>query len=133
MTEVYQSREQLRAAHAWNIVQEVKSGKKVATRFGLEAKRMPVRILASGLGPALAFLAAKKYAPPLQEALNDWITRHCDWARHASETTSVSKNLMERIMIEDAEFLRMATDECMAYLQWLVRFSDAEGLIKEMD
>ena len=133
MTKVYQSREQERAKHAWQFVQEVKSGKRDATRFGIESKRMPVRIITSGLGPALAFLAAKKYAPPLQEALNDWITKNCEWASYSNETSAGSKTLIERIMEEDSEFLRLATDECMAYLQWLVRFCDSEGLIKEAD
>jgi CRISPR-associated protein Cmr5 len=128
-----QTRDQARAAHAWNFAESVKNGKRNADRFGIEAKKMPVRILNSGLGPALAFLAAKKYAPTLQEALNDWITKHCDWAKHSVATGAPDQDLIQRIISEDSEFLRMATAECLAYLQWLVRFCDSLGLVKDQD
>lgn len=133
MSTAYRSREQDRAQHAWDTVQNVKSRQSEGSRFGIEAKKMPVRILTSGLGPALAFLAAKGYAKTLQEALNDWITKKCRWAEQATETTPADATLMERIVSGDAEFLRLATDECMAYLQWLVRFAEAEGLLKDSD
>jgi hypothetical protein len=31
-----------------------------------------------------------------------------------------------RVIHGDSDFLRFATAECLAYLQWLVRFTDAE-------
>ena len=103
---------------------------KNAEEFGKQAKRMPVRILTSGLGPSLSFLAAKKYAPELQASLKDWILK-CAWAQREKETSKETKDLMQRIISGDAQFLRLATDECMAYLQWIIRFAEAEGLLKD--
>lgn len=127
-----QTWEQKRAAHAWNVVQNVQqklSGdEKKAKEFGTQAKKLPVRILTSGLGPSLAFLKAQKYAPELSEALNAWI-KECAWAKRATETSSQDADLMQKIIHGDGEFLRLATNECMAYLQWLVRFAEAADLV----
>lgn len=120
--------EQQRAAHAWGVVQKVQPDKKNAKEFGTQAKKLPVRILTSGLGPSLAFLRAKKYAPELADALNEWIGM-CSWAKRATETSGKDADLMQKIIQGDAEFLRLATDECMAYLQWLVRFAEAADLV----
>jgi hypothetical protein len=38
------------------------------------------------------------------------------------------ERLVVRILKGDADFQRYATAECLAYLQWLVRFADAAGL-----
>ncbi len=38
------------------------------------------------------------------------------------------KHLLESIIKGDSEFLRRATDEVIAYLQWLNRFAEANGL-----
>jgi len=129
MSEKYVSRQQARAANAWEVVQRIK-GSANAEKFALQAKRMPVRILTSGLGPSLSFLAAKKYAPELLVALNDWVLK-CAWAERHNETSQPNADLMQRIITGDAQFLRLATDECMAYLQWIIRFAEAEGLLKD--
>jgi CRISPR-associated protein Cmr5 len=116
--------DQERAAHAWDLVQKAKQlPEKERKEFGTQARKLPPRILASGLGPALAFLEAKKYAPRLVEGLAEWV--HKQWpARSASET-----RLVVRVIHQDADFLRYATTECLAYLQWLVRFAEAENLV----
>ena len=67
--------EQRRAKHAWEAVQRVvqamqngtEGDKAKARDFGGQAKRLPMRIMAAGLGQALTFLLAKKYAPSLLE------------------------------------------------------------------
>lgn len=64
--------DQLRAKHAWEVVERVK-GSKDAKLFGGAARKLPVRIMASGLGQALAFLAAKGKTPELLKALSDWV------------------------------------------------------------
>jgi len=122
-----QTWEQQRAKHAWDTVSKL-TGDKERKEFGTQAKKLPVRILTSGLGPSLAFLRAKKYAPELSKALNDWI-KECAWAKRATETSGADADLMQKIIHGDAEFLRLATDECMAYLQWLVRFAEAADLV----
>jgi CRISPR-associated protein Cmr5 len=116
--------DQKRAAHAWKVVQQAKQlPEKERKVFGTQARKLPTRILASGLGPALAFLEAKKYAPGLVEGLAEWIHLQKP-ARSADET-----RLVVRIIHGDADLLRYATTECLAYLQWLVRFAEAEDLV----
>lgn len=127
---IKQTWEQQRAAHAWQTITSVRQQLSTDKQklFGTQTKKLPVRILTSGLGPALAFLRAKDKVPDLERALNNWISQ-CKWAQRAVSTTTKDASLMQRIIESDAEFLRLATDECMAYLQWLVRFAEAEGLV----
>jgi CRISPR-associated protein Cmr5 len=117
--------EQERARHAYLAVERAKKlGDRERTEYGREAKKLPVRIVNSGLGAALLFLKAKKdRARALREALDDWISR-----RHAPAGT---KDLVHRIQEGDSRFLRLATAESLAYLQWLVRFAEAENLVPE--
>lgn len=127
-----QTWEQMRAADAWHVITNIRKelSREQQELFDTNAKKLPVRILTSGLGPSLAFLRAKYKVPKLEEALNNWVGK-CKWAERATNTNTPRANtsLMQRIIENDAEFLRLATDECMAYLQWLVRFAEAEGLV----
>ena len=117
--------DQRRAAHAWDVVDAVASrADKEKKEFGTQAKKLPTRIMAAGLGQALAFLEAQKYAPELRDALADWIHRR----RPSASADPEQKRLVVRIIRGAADFLRFATAECLAYLQWLVRFADARGL-----
>lgn len=127
---ITQTWEQQRAASAWSVITDVRQRLPADQQklFGTQTKKLPVRILTSGLGPALAFLRAKGKTPDLESALNQWINQ-CKWAQRAVNTSTPGASLMLRIIESDAEFLRLATDECMAYLQWLVRFAEAEGLV----
>lgn len=134
-----QTLDQRRANHAWAAIQKVlqfpprtvNNGqqKKVtheqAKKFGGQAKKLPTRIRAAGLGQALAFLKAKNYAPGLLDELTEWI------AVRLPRKQGESKDLLERIIKGDSEFLRRATDEVVAYLVWLNRFAEAEGLTGE--
>lgn len=118
--------DQQRAVHAWNVVQTVKTTPDAkAKEFGGNTKKLPTRIIAAGLGQALAFLQAKDLAAPLRNALSDWIKQRRPNGNGKEET------LLHRIIHGDADFQRYATAECLAYLVWLVRFADAEGLTKE--
>lgn len=117
--------DQQRAAHAWDVVNAVASkAEKDRKEFGTQAKKLPTRIMAAGLGQALAFLEAKDYAQELRDALADWIHRR----RPAPGDDFEQKRLVVRVIRGDADFLRYATAESLAYLQWLVRFADARGL-----
>ncbi|HYT92682.1 MAG TPA: type III-B CRISPR module-associated protein Cmr5 [Gemmataceae bacterium] len=122
--------DQLRAKHAWDRIQEVvrvgfedKNGKKVLTKegkeFGTQVKKLPTRIIAAGLGQALAFLEAKESAPALHRALTDWIEQ-----RRPADGGE-DRTLLIRLIRGNADFQRYATAECLAYLVWLVRFADA--------
>lgn len=118
--------DQIRAAHAWeSIRQATKLPDREKKEFGLNARKLPMRILTSGLGPALAFLEAKNYAPLLLDRLADWVLQQQPSANGGQGT----KRLTVRIVEGDCEFLRFATTEALAYLQWLIRFAEAEKVI----
>ena len=124
--------EQERASHAWAAVQRAEKREgahrtQEPKKFGGQAKKLPVRIMASGLGQALAFLKAKDYAPGLVAELSEWTS-----ARIPSKTNE-SDDLLERIIGGESDFLRRATDEVLAYLQWLNRFAEARGLTEGDD
>jgi CRISPR-associated protein Cmr5 len=119
-----QTLDQRRAAHAWGVVEQVmRLPEGDQDEFGTQAKKLPTRILAAGLGQALAFLEAKNAARPLREALAEWM----DQRRPAAG----ERRLVVRVIHGDADFLRFATAECLAYLQWLVRFADAQRLTRK--
>lgn len=121
-----QTLDQQRARNAWLVVEKIAlSDEKTRRQFGIQVKRLPMRILASGLGQALAFLEAKDYSPDLRIALSDWIQNR---RPHATEASSAPSRLLERLIHSDAEFQRFATAECLAYLTWLVRFADSRQL-----
>lgn len=118
--------DQRRASDAWKVVQDVKAGndEKKKKEFGTQAKKLPMRIMAAGLGHALAFLEGKGYAESLRSALNEWARK-----RREPEQGEDAR-LFVRIIQKDADFQRWATAECLAYLRWLVRFADAEDLTR---
>jgi len=127
--------EQRRAKHAWEAVQSVvqamqngtEGDKAKARDFGGQAKRLPMRIMAAGLGQALTFLLAKKYAPNLLEVIGDWVLERTNPDSQRPRPPA-SDALIQQIINGDSNFLRRATDETLAYLRWLIRFADAVGL-----
>lgn len=126
--------EQMRALHAWERVAAVKrarakgtNGDAQAQEYGREAKRLPVRILNSGLGHALAFLRARHRADGLLRDLDDWVLER----RRLPGVPPGASSLTEAICKGDSDFLQLATDEALAYLQWLTRFAEAEIGISE--
>ena len=154
-SDVGQSLDQRRASHAWDAIQRVKKNaesvgssdarshvqdggdrvheKKNAEPPGpsylREAKQLPVRILTAGLGHALAFLCAKGIGGNANDLLlrdiADWVLDKRDRPHSAAERPPPNA-LMEKIVKNDGNFLRIATDEVLAYLQWLTRFAEAE-------
>jgi CRISPR-associated protein Cmr5 len=129
-----QTLEQRRGNRAWEAIQKVlrdfphqqKNNKLVphpeAKKYGGQAKKLPTRIMAAGLGQALAFLKSKGYAPGLLAELTEWI------GTRIPPRQGEPKDLLERIVKGDSDFLRRATDEVLAYLLWLNRLAKAEGL-----
>ena len=124
--------DQQRAEHAWRVVERVQGSldEKEQKEFGTQAKKLPTRIMAAGLGQALAFLLAKtqgeaRKKPGMSElllALSKWI------AQRRPVKPGEDERLIVRLLQGDADFQRWATSECLAYLVWLVRFADARGL-----
>ncbi len=124
--------DQRRASHAWQAVQGAKHQTgchkgQDSKKFGSNARKLPVRIMASGLGQAMAILKAKGYAPGLLIETADWVL---DKRAHPDSRTDKPQDdaLLQAVIGGDSDFLRAATDEVLAYLQWLVRFAEAEGL-----
>ena len=128
-TETRPTLDQRRAKHAWDAVQRAKCGKE-AKKFGGEAKKLPMRIKSSGLGHALAFLNAKKYSPGLLQEIGDWVLEKKEQSNSGNEKPG-DDALIQAVIKHDSDFLRWATDEALAYLQWLTRFAEAEGLTDE--
>jgi CRISPR-associated protein Cmr5 len=122
--------DQRRAKHAWQAVTTAKQQNEAAFKdFCMHAKRLPMRIMASGLGQALAFLKAKDYAPQLLQELGDWVLdKRANPASTKPKPTDEA--LLRQIVEKDSDFLRRATDETIAYLQWLNRFAEAEGPVE---
>ncbi|MBM4001268.1 MAG: type III-B CRISPR module-associated protein Cmr5 [Planctomycetes bacterium] len=129
--------DQRRAAHAWEAIQRVKSDYDDRDRkeYGGHAKKLPIRIISAGLGQALAFLLAKANSPtssdhkPHVKQVHDELT---DWVvKRRPMTASDPDSLLQSVINGDSDFLRQATDEVLAYLQWLNRFAEAEGLTDE--
>lgn len=123
--------DQQRAKHAWEAIESIATQDGAASDYGREAKKMPVRILTSGLGAALAFVSAKskkkKGMDKLLANLSDWVLK-----KRGLQAQDPS-DLMQAILKGDSEFLRLATAEVMAYLIWLNRFAEAKGIVKDED
>lgn len=123
--------DQRRAEHAWatvNMALELDEASK--KKFGSQVKKLPARIVTSGLGQALAFLKAKGYAPLLLRRLGDWVLDKR--ARPESRNPEPEdKALLDKIVREDSDFLRRATEEVLAYMLWVNRFAEAAGLAKD--
>jgi CRISPR-associated protein Cmr5 len=116
--------DQLRAKHAWETAQRVLDPKNRIDGkvFGGAAKKLPVRIMASGLGQALAFLHAKGKTPALLDALGDWVLKDPE-----------SKDLLAAVINGTTDSLRQHTVETLAYLQWLNRFCEANHLTDDAE
>jgi CRISPR-associated protein Cmr5 len=125
--------DQRRAEHAWATVGQAlgldKAGQK---KFGGQAKKLPARAVTSGLGQALAFLKAKNYSPLLLKRTGDWVLdkRGNPSSRNPEPGDDA---LLHRIVHGDSDFLRRATDEVLAYMLWVNRFAEANGLSEEED
>jgi len=141
--ELKKTLDQRRAEHAWKAVQRiaqqhvtVTKGKPVPDKdgkaFGGNAKKLPTRIMASGLGQALAFLHGKELAKELQIALGDWVL---DKRRnpHSNKAPPAPDALLQAVIQGSSGSLRVMTDEVLAYLSWLNRFADGAGLTEKVD
>lgn len=126
MTAPAMTLDQIRAKHAWDVVMEIKRTVRDAKKLGRSAKKLPIRIMTAGLGPSLAFVEAKKEAPQLIEALSAWIAQRIPLTQAGEE-----KNLLRRIISGDSDFLRRATEEVLAWLQWFNRFAEAQDMVDE--
>lgn len=118
-----QSMAQLRARNAWNVFERLKQGsdfKDIADN----AKKLPMRIRTAGLLQALAFLQAKGDAPELRTALSEWVLGQLGVA--AQKGKADPDALFQCALQGDNAFLRRATAESLAWLEWFNRFAEPE-------
>ncbi len=122
--------DQCRARHAWKAVEHARTLKNAAD-YAREAKHLPVRIKTSGLGQAAAFLHAKAGSDKgdartvLLTDLGNWLIVHRKL--DAAPSGGVGRDAVIKMIVNgDARRLRRATEEALLYLQWLVRFNEAE-------
>jgi CRISPR-associated protein Cmr5 len=121
--------DQERANDAWNRIKSVKEqlSKDEQRDYAGEARKLPVRIMASGLGQALAFIRAK--AASKKESLGRLHDDLSDWVLNTRLPAAKNPDgLLGAVIHGDSDFLRRATDETLAYLAWLNRFAEAEKL-----
>lgn len=131
---------QQRAAHAWVVIKKIETCPAEAKKdFGGHAKKLPMRIRAAGLGQALAFVRAKAKAKEgkrkeglvlLLQAVGGWVLPRLKPDGDITGTPALASDdaLIHAILGGDSIFLRRATLETLAYLEWLNRFAEAEGL-----
>lgn len=137
-TQPQQTLDQRRANHAWKSIEAVKRlPRSQGKEYGGHAKKLPMRIMAAGLGQALAFLLAKAGDPasPKHKAHIKLVHDHLsEWVIKLRPMNTVHPDSLVQSLVQgNSEFLRRATDEVMAYLLWLNRFAEAEGLTDEGD
>jgi len=119
--------DQRRASLAWQAIQSLEklSDRDVEQRDDMvrQAKKLPVRVMASGLGQALAFLFAKSEKKPgtkdLLQLLQYWLV---------TETQKAQGDLLVWLLTAKSDEVRLATAETLALAQWFNRF--AEGKFK---
>lgn len=138
MTSLIPSLEQERSKFAWACIESQKAGDdKLSDDYASEAKKLPVRIMTSGLGQALAFLHAKRLkkqgVEQLLVDLSHWVL--VERQRPAPKGKFLPKrntpDLLQSIVDGDSLHLRRATAETLAFLVWLNRFSEGAGLLQD--
>jgi CRISPR-associated protein Cmr5 len=135
-----QTRDQQRAKHAMQVVDSVvkKLPPDKAKKFGGQARRMPSRIVASGLGQALVFLKAKAGKadgppPELLVAIGDWVLNRPADGFNPARGLPADDALLKAVIDGSADDLRRLTDEALVYLQWLTRFCEANTLTDDAE
>ena len=113
--------DQQRAAHAWECLSQLVENNLATDQYIRAAKKMPVRIVASGLGQALAFVYAKKIKMQGQDLLLKHIK---EWLGKRGLAQRETKSLIDDVLKYNTDELRCASAELLAWLQWLNRFAE---------
>lgn len=125
--------DQRRASLAWQAIQSLEKlpDRDVEQRDDMvrQAKKLPVRIMASGLGQALAFLFAKSEKKPgtkdLLQLLKYWLVTE---TQLVLANQNANEDLLVWLLTAPSDQVRLATAETLALAQWFNRF--AEGKFK---
>ncbi len=113
--------QQLRAKDAWDTATASRKAlnKTDWDSFDGHVKRLGPRIATAGLGPALAFLAAKEGSD--YRLLN----RLTAWVLHKNDPKIGAADLQQRIRDGNSDELRRWTAEALEWLVWVKRFCEA--------
>lgn len=118
------SNEHKRARKAWELVNSISDN--IIQKYSSLAKSAPVMILTNGLGQTLAFFISKsngrnEYAL-LYGHLSQWLSKNIVWSKD-----NTAEELIERVINEQSQGYRMATEEALAFLSWIKRFASAKA------
>lgn len=116
--------QQKRAKHAWDTVVAARKGYRGEKwdEFDGHVKSIGPRIVIAGLGPAMAFVAAKAKDGSdflLLKHLSEWLLRNVD-------PQATYRILQQKIMSGTSDELRRWTAEALEWLVWVKRFCEAE-------
>jgi CRISPR-associated protein Cmr5 len=116
---IQQTREQKRAAQAWQDVQNVPQN--LGEQYGTQARKLAALIQINGLGQTLAFLKAKASDNAAMDRLyghvSNWVTSQM----------GEGGDLLQAVTRWSSGKYRRATVEALAYAIWLRRFAEAHG------
>ena len=117
-----QTTQQERARAAWEAVAGMERNPS-AKEYGSLVRGLPSQIQRDGLGPTLAFLAAKG------KGHHTSLLRHLDgWVLPKIGAPQVRDGLLGYVLTCSSDDYRRAASETLAYLAWLKRFVEAKDL-----
>ncbi len=128
-----QSLDQQRAERAYKNVTAINEqpDDKLKSRYSSLARKVPAMIQTNGLGQALAFLRAKAGSPKDRDSEKPERKSHRLVYEHISAWVMKQLNqdetgsLLEWVIQNDSPTYRRATNEAMAFLNWLKRWAEA--------
>ena len=119
-----------RAEFAYQKVLEVsKLNKELQKDYRSYVRKLPQMILSNGLGQTLAFVYSKKKKGNAYEFIYDQISQYLESENTMRISKEKGRDLVEWVIGLDSIQYRYATEEVLAFLNWLRRF--AEGMIEE--
>ncbi len=122
-----------RAEFAYKCVEEIVENQKyekIREDYRSYSRKIPQMILSNGLGQTIAFMKSKAKDGNAYEILYSQITDYLKSDTTARIRMPDDKNeLIEWVISLDSYNYRYATEEILAFLNWLKRF--AEGMIKK--
>jgi CRISPR type III-B/RAMP module-associated protein Cmr5 len=127
---------QMRLRAAKCVTDEVRpstTDSKLRDDYATTIEEVPMLIRSTGLGPAVATLAArnKEGSERIAKALADWLICGCEYSpyrRQQGAPQSSPRELLDEIAAAGAKQYRLAQAEAIEYAAWLKRLS--QGLIK---
>lgn len=122
-----------RARVAWDVVKDVKGdtfhGVKIK-EYAQAAQGLPVDIMSNGLLQALAFYwqegKGKEHRRLLADQISDWLTAKGEKGCGIDWGALTDKPLVERLLQSGEQTYRRATEEALALIVWIKRFSKLE-------